>query len=371
MTADDAFDKLVEKNALNIPVVKPSTEGVDVEMQTSNWIDGDNWAGGDAMAGEIPTAVRHPVDSAGEAIRVLNILEGDDVREYNPRGYDDDSDSYSTPTETDLDAVDGELGSAYAHGAQVLGRDIDPGEFFEEIVDAQEVSESETEVGDMSPAAMQAYLEKARRVRRYSYLPLTGMEHFETRARDIMAMVTAATPTTPSLAVTSVSRGSGQAELAIRLALAAAKRVDYRVLLADFDVRKPQVAKRLGLSSKYFTLADVLRDSCPLGEALMVSEEDNLYVLPARASDRDGDEVLNDRQVQNLLALAHGAFDFVVVSCGPLDHADATIVCRHCGAAALSAFCGHSSARDIRSAASRLSEVGVNVAGLLLAGANP
>lgn len=356
MTADDAFDKLVEKNALNIPVARPSSDSRVLEKLAS--ID------------DIP-AGRKKVAVSSEAMRVLDILDGDDPGDYSPRDYEDDSGAYATPTETDLEAIDGELDGAYAKGAQVLGRDVSADEFFEDIVEAREVSGKDTEVDVVPPSSPGAhsFLEKARRLRRFSYLPLGGMEHFETRARDIMASLSAQTPDRASLAITCVGRGSGQAELAIRLALAAAKRVDYRVLVVDFDVRKPQVAKRLGISSKYFTLADVLRGSCPLGEALTISEEDNLYVLPARAIDREGDEVLNDRQVQTLMAQMHEVFDFVVISCGPMDHADATIICRHAGATALAAFCGHSGARSLRAAADRLSEAGVNVAGLLLAGA--
>jgi Mrp family chromosome partitioning ATPase len=194
------------------------------------------------------------------------------------------------------------------------------------------------------------------------------MDRFKNRARDIMASVTSQYPDRPSLAVTSPRRGDGQTELAIRLALAAAKRVDYRVLLVDFDIRKPQIAARLGLSSKYFVLGDVLRSSCLLGEALLYSEEDNLYVLPARPLDREGDDVLADRQVQAVMAQMHATFDFTIIGCGPMEHVDATIVCRHAGVTALAAFCGRTPARTLREAAEALGEAGVAVAGLLLTG---
>ncbi len=333
MSADDAFDNLMQKNALTIPLAKPGQKDAE------------------ALLNSVRPA--HP-DEDG-AVRVMNLLDQVPSGDYNPRGYEDENGTvFATPTETDLEPV------RTSHE--------DPADFLaglagDEPDDLREVD------ADEPIDSYDAGLDQARRLRRFAYLPVDGMDHFENRARDIMAGITSQFPDRPSLAITSPARGDGQTELAIRLALAAAKRVDYRVLLVDFDIRKPQIAPRLGLGAKYFVLGDVLRSSCLLGEALIYSEEDNLYVLPARPSDREGDEVLADRQVQTLLAGMHATFDFSVISCGPMDHVDATIICRHAGTTALAGFCGHTSAGSMREAADALTEAGVNVAGLLLTGA--
>lgn len=349
-SADEAFTKLLGKNALNIPVANPSAE-----------------ARGGTRTGR-PIAAAAPRAGAGKsgAMQVLDMLDGV-AGDYSPQQqYGVDTDNvFATPTETDLDPVDAEAGTAdtQRQGTRIMG------------LAAADIDDDEEEEPDLRDASIvddigvEADLRRARRFRRFAYLPLSGMEHFESRARDIMASLTSQDPDRPSLAITSPTRGDGQTELAIRLALAMAKRVDYRILLADFDLRKPQIAMRLGLSSKHFTLADVLRGSCPLGEALMVSEEDNLYVLPARASDRDGDEVLDDREVQALLSQVHATFDFTIIGCGPVDHAAAGIVCRHAGAAALAGYCGRTKASALRRTADRLIRNGVNLAGMLLTGA--
>ncbi|MCD8138595.1 MAG: hypothetical protein LUE17_02245 [Planctomycetaceae bacterium] len=332
MSADDAFDNLMQKNALTIPLAKPGPKEAEALLNSVRPV--------------------HPGEDG--AVRVMNLLDQVPSGDYNPRYEDENGTVYATPTETDLDPVPGAGEEAADFLAGLAGDE--PQEF--------------SEVEEPSPAdSYDAGLDQARRLRRFAYLPVTGMDHFENRARDIMAGITSQFPDRPSLAITSPARGDGQTELAIRLALAAAKRVDYRVLLVDFDIRKPQIAPRLGLGAKYFVLGDVLRSSCLLGEALIYSEEDNLYVLPARPSDREGDEVLADRQVQTLLAGMHATFDFTVISCGPMDHVDATIICRHAGTTALAGFCNHTSAQSMREAADGLTEAGVNVAGLLLTGA--
>ena len=356
-SADEAFDKLLGKNALNIPVANPSAEARGASSPS---------------VPSVPAANGSERGDMSEAMRVLDLID-ESGSDYSPQNYgiDDGDHIFATPTETDLEPVEEDLGNAHRHGSRIVGRDAADADYMPEtdadIVDGYDGNRTDnsTEID----YGVNAELRKARRFRRFSYLPLGDMEYFENRARDVMASLASQEPDQPSLAITSPSRGDGQTEIAIRLALAMAKRVDYRVLLVDFDVRKPQIAPRLGLSSKYFTLFDVLRGSCPLGEALMVSEEDNLYVLPARASDRDGDEVLNDRQVQALMTQIHANFDFTVLSCGSADNADAAIVCRHAGATALVAYCRRTKAKALRDAAEKLSESGAQIAGMLLTGA--
>lgn len=356
MTADDAFSSLMQRNALPIPLAKPSSEPQRVP--------------GPAPAAPIGARTK----GRDEAIKILDLMEGQSG-DYNPRGDapEEDGGMFNSPTETDLDPVgegdsDSEIDNAHLHGARIVGRDVDPDEYYGGL-DRTDYGDDGADDDGVRTLGGDAGLDRARQVRRFAYLPLAGMETFENRARDLLARLQSQDADRPSLAVTSPTRGEGQTELTIRLALAMAKRVDYRVLLADFDLRHPQLAARLGLSAKYFTLSDVLRGSCLLGEALLYSEEDNLYVLPARASDRDGDEFLNDGEVQALLDQVHRTFDFAVIGCGPMDHADAAIICRRAGSSALAGYCGFSRARALRDAADRLTEVGARVAGMLLTGA--
>ncbi len=396
-SADTAFNRLLEKNALGIPVANPDPDAAAPVLSAAvpGAVVHDGVHDG-ALDGA--HAAAHVNGSASgdmsEAMRVLDLLDDrfiyGDSGDYSPPRYpaDESERAFTTPTETELDPVDAPVGIldavADARSAETVRsasmQDVPDADDLREASAAVVDEEHDAGIGGTGGGAGNAgadtqidiggdtEIRKARRFRRFAYLPLGGMEYFENRARDVMASLASQEPDRPSLAITSPSRGDGRTELAIRLALAMAKRVDYRVLLADFDVRKPRIAARLGLSSKYFTVADVLRGSCPLGEALAASEEDNLYVLPARATDREGDEVLNDKQVQALMAKIHASFDFAVINCGAADHADAAIVCRHAGATALAGFCRRTPARALRDAADRLGEAGANIAGMLLTG---
>lgn len=348
MTADEAFDNLMNKNALPIPV-GGSGRGADDQ----------------AMPGKMKSREYTP-----ETIRVSDLLD-EPLAEYRPSSAADNG-MHSHPTETDLDSVDpyavDDIETASDHGARILGRDADEddkaGNAFANAGRAGggEFDDREFPGGSESPAGLGG----ARRVKRFSYFPLSGMDKFETAVRDLASRLSALRPDKPSLAITSPVRREGRTELAIRAALALAKRVGYRVLLADFDLLNPRVAARLGISTKFFTLADVLRGACPLAEALVVSDEDNLYVLPSRATDRDGDEVLDSRQSENLLREIHALFDFAVLDCGPAGHADAAILCGSAGAAALAGKGRFTTAASLHEAADKLEAAGARVAGMIL-----
>lgn len=351
MTADEAFDNLLNKNALPIPAGKS----------------------GRGTAGPSPSGGTELREYSPETMRVSELLD-DPGPEYRPRSATD-AGMHNYPTETDLDSVDpyavDDIDAASDHGARILGRDADGDEpEDDEFVDSREVDGNgydDPEPSDFpEPGHSPAALGDARRVKRFAYFPLSGMDGFESAVRDLASHLSALNPDKPSLAITSPVRREGRTELAIRVALALAKRVEYRVLLADFDLLNPQVAARLGISTKFFTLADVLRGACPLAEALVASEEDNLYVLPSRATDRDGDDVLDSRQSENVLREIHASFDFAVLDCGPVGHADAAILCRLAGAAALAGRGCFTTAGSLHRAAEKLEAAGARVAGMML-----
>ncbi len=351
MSTDKAFDNLMQKKALSIPVARrdSATEPIPYNKDVIQ--------------------PPHP----GQAMRVD--LVDDRPGDYHPSS-DDPHDSerrlYTHPTETDLEPVEEDTvpvsEESMHHHTRFVGRDVDDdfGEYRRDEYDSD--TEKFSEANEVIESSEHG-LEHARRVPRFAYLPLAGMDSFESHVRDLSTNLASSNPECPSLAIASQSRGEGRTELAIRIALALAKRVGYRVLLADMDVRKPAIAARLGLSTKYFTMADVLRGSCQLGEALVVSEEDELYVLPARPIDRDGDEILDSRQVETMLDTMHQAFDFVVLDCGPAAQADTLVVCRQAGAVALAGRCNQTLAAAMRQTGKTLSAAGANVAGMLITGA--
>lgn len=348
MNADDAFGTLMRENKLAIPLANPAV-----------------------YVAEPP---QRPAPDQQQALRVDEVLDGE--AEYNPGRPSGTSARWTNhPTETELEAVrvedvDGgendeeQLAEAVEGGARIVGLDADAEPAA--VPPPARIHSAPAPAPTVVPGS--TLLANAKRVRRFAQLPIEGNEVFDSAAMEMAVGLAAADPGRPSLLLTGPARGEGRTEMALRLALAVARRVGMRVLLADFDLKKPNIAIRLGLVLHYFSLAEVLRGTCSLDDALIASDEDNLFVLAARPSDRSGDEIVEGRQASAVLADIHAAFDFAVIDCGPIEQSEAQILCRHVGSVAVVGYGGLTTAGGLRWAARQAEAHGGRVAGMLLAG---
>jgi capsular exopolysaccharide synthesis family protein len=122
------------------------------------------------------------------------------------------------------------------------------------------------------------------------------------------------------LAVTSPSPGDGKSVTSLNLAGALAQSRDTRVLIVDADLRRPSVARYLGLPDYGAPgLADVLEDTTyDLTRVIRRFERYNLSVVPAGAPRPLPYELLNSPRLAEVLTEARGSYDYVVVDTPPL-----------------------------------------------------
>lgn len=119
--------------------------------------------------------------------------------------------------------------------------------------------------------------------------------------------------------ITSASAGDGKTTSAINLAMSLAAGGN-RVILVDFDVRKPGVARALGIDQDRSLLA-ILDRRNTLDEMLLpVPGVPELSVLATRAPVGDDPYVVESvsRRLPQLLKAARARADFVVVDTAPL-----------------------------------------------------
>lgn len=390
MNADEAFDNLMNRQALAIPVAdraqRQSTDEVGIDdaqgaddenvmvLDPVDEIEGQEdyqepYDDEEVSTRIIPRSAEEAASgqASDRSMKVEELLDEGAFTDYSPHQSESTRTYAENNTDTDLPTLDTQelLDAAEAQTPEAkrdrLRGTADSRDITVEVDDVDELQSTGRNPG-------QNGLGLARRIKRFGYLPLEGMDAFNAEARDMISRLTALAPDKPSIAITSSRRREGRTELALRLALAMSRKVDFRVLLADFDVREPAVAARLGLSTSHFTVMDVLRGSCPLGEALFWGEEENLYVLPARATDREGDEILESRQIAALMERIHETFDFAVFDCGPAGHADAMAICMAAGSVAIAGRTGYSLSSEMSLTAEALRTAGANVAGLLITG---
>src|SRR3989442_173371 len=120
------------------------------------------------------------------------------------------------------------------------------------------------------------------------------------------------------VAVTSAAVGEGKTTTAINLAGALAQSTDARVLVADMDVRRPSVARALGLGGSRRGLVDALLDaSLTLEDTVERLAHFNLAVLPAGRTAVAPYELLKSPRLEALLAEARQRYDFIVLDTPP------------------------------------------------------
>jgi capsular exopolysaccharide synthesis family protein len=121
-----------------------------------------------------------------------------------------------------------------------------------------------------------------------------------------------------TIVVTSASRGDGKTTTAICLALALVD-AGHRVVLIDYDLRRPEIGSRLGLHSAK-GLVTLLSSSATLTEVLQpVDQLPPLQVLTGAGGVGDVANMQHlTRRVDELLAEARLLADYIVVDTAPL-----------------------------------------------------
>ena len=120
------------------------------------------------------------------------------------------------------------------------------------------------------------------------------------------------------VAVTSPGIGDGKTTTAINLAGALAQSASARVLLVDMDLRRPAVARRLGLAGSKRALVDALLDSgLTLGDTVEPLAYFNLSVLPAGKPAVAPYELLKSPRLEALLDEARQRYDYIVLDTPP------------------------------------------------------
>src|SRR5262245_6593210 len=120
------------------------------------------------------------------------------------------------------------------------------------------------------------------------------------------------------VAVTSPGVGDGKTTTAINLAGTLAQSADARVLLVDTDLRRPAVARQLGLSDSKGSLVEALLDTrLTLEDTVKPLAHFNLSVLPAGKPAVAPYELLKSPRLEVLFDEARQRFDYIVLDTPP------------------------------------------------------
>ncbi len=146
--------------------------------------------------------------------------------------------------------------------------------------------------------------------------PASALSESYRALRTAILLSTAARPP-QALLVTSPQPNEGKSCTSMNLALALAQR-NGRVLIVDGDLRKPCVARHLGLNREP-GLSGVLTGSHGLDEAICaVNGVSQLWALPGGATPPNPAELLSSPQMVEILQQLRARFDHIVLDSPPL-----------------------------------------------------
>jgi receptor protein-tyrosine kinase len=120
-----------------------------------------------------------------------------------------------------------------------------------------------------------------------------------------------------TIVVTSASPGEGKTFTATNLAISQAQLAGKRILLADFDFRRPSIGKLFGIDGAP-GLTDYLRGNARIGDILHHVADSNLYIITAGEIVTNPLELLNLPECNQLIEALRDHFDWVILDSPPL-----------------------------------------------------
>lgn len=119
------------------------------------------------------------------------------------------------------------------------------------------------------------------------------------------------------LMVTSSAPGEGKSTVALNLAAVLAERSEHKVLLVDFDLRRPKVHRILGGRSP--GLVEVLDGRADLDEALHQESTLGFAYLPVVAAAPDPLKLLShSTRLERLMQAVRNRYDYVILDAPPV-----------------------------------------------------
>ena len=147
--------------------------------------------------------------------------------------------------------------------------------------------------------------------------------------------------------LTSSMPGEGKTFISLNLASTLAANIGSKILIIGLDLRKPQMAKELGMQRKKGFSECVIGDAT-LDEVIYPVEGfKNLWALPSGSIPPNPSELLMTKETEELFAEVKKRFDYVIVDCPPIIVTDSSIVGKYVDLTLYVSRIGHTEKKQI------------------------
>ena len=170
----------------------------------------------------------------------------------------------------------------------------------------------------------------------------------------------------PVIQLTSSEPAEGKTTSAVALARKYAS-TGRKVLLVDFDLRRPGIARMFKGAQAEGGVLDVLYSRLPLDRALLPTRIENLDVLPVTTTPENPVEIMSSGLIGEFIERYRGQYDVMILDSSPvMGIADAPLLARHADAVAFVVEANRAQIGKARIALRRLEDMNANVVGLVL-----
>lgn len=147
--------------------------------------------------------------------------------------------------------------------------------------------------------------------------------------------------------LTSSMPGEGKTFISLNLASTLAANIGSKILIIGLDLRKPQMAKELGMQRKKGFSECVIGDAT-LDEVIYPVEGfKNLWALPSGGIPPNPSELLMTKETEELFAEVKKRFDYVIVDCPPIIVTDSSIIGKYVDLTLYVSRIGHTEKKQI------------------------
>lgn len=130
-----------------------------------------------------------------------------------------------------------------------------------------------------------------------------------------------------TVAIISPTPAAGKTNISINLAISIAKQPQKSVMLVDFDLRRPSIAKYLGLNQEK-SFNDFLKGNADLSEIIVNPGIPQLTIIPTNQPVKKSSESLSSARVKQLIVELKERYDsrIVIFDLPPILNADDAMV---------------------------------------------
>ncbi|MFQ5506240.1 MAG: CpsD/CapB family tyrosine-protein kinase, partial [Planctomycetota bacterium] len=171
-----------------------------------------------------------------------------------------------------------------------------------------------------------------------------------------------------SLVVTSAIQGEGKTATTLNLAIAMSEVEDHRIIVLDFDLRRPRVEDFLGLD-RGPGLNELLTGSVELETVIRSSGIAGLDVIGAGVRAVPPSELVSSRRVDELLGRLKEEYNYILIDTPPsLPLTDAGVLSAKSDGTLLVVALEKSPRSLVKEALSNLQDLGANMLGTFVTG---